>query len=244
MTLRVATWNVWFGEWAEASRQAALWAELARLEPDVICLQEMTLPHFEGPGLRARRRRGDWISESPRSRYDVVTLARAPVRGSERVPLPSDMGRNLLITRLATSPPLTVATVHLESTAETTARRVQQLELITERLARERDVLLVGDMNFPDGERPEAAALAGWRDAWRELRPGDPGYTVDSETNQMRAWTNPRRKRARLDRALLRGDGWRFTAATRLGTRPLPEDPLTFISDHYGLLVELTPRER
>ncbi len=243
MKLRVVTWNVWFGEWNAARRQEALWAELARLEPDVICLQEMTQEHLDRPELHARRFGGEWISDAHINGYDVITLARVPVRRSERLPLVSVMGRNLLVTRLDIDPPLTVATVHLESTAPMTEYRVRQLNDINSFLAAEPDVLLVGDMNFADGSRPEESAITGWRDAWRELRPDEPGYTLDSERNKMRGWTKPGTKRARLDRALLQSERWRFTEIERLGTQALPEDPLTHISDHFGLLLELESAE-
>lgn len=193
--LRVVTWNVWFNSWERELRQRALWAEIAENDPDIICLQEVIPAHLAGPELDDLRDRGYWVSDEPIDRYDVVMATRRPVLESERVPLPSIMGRNLLVVRLDTRPALTVATVHLESTAEMTARRCRQLTEIDARLASEADVLLLGDMNFPDGARPEAAILAGWTDVWTACHPGDPGFTVDSEVNAMRAQIKPGTKR-------------------------------------------------
>lgn len=239
--LRVVTWNIWFGEWQRELRWRALWQELDRVRPDVVCLQEITPELVTGRELDALQGRGVWLSDAEIVDYDVIITSRLRVRDSERVPLPSVMGRNLLVVRLATDPPLTVATVHLESTAAMTGFRLRQLDEITSWLAREPNVLLVGDMNFPDGERPELAALAGWQDAWLTLRPGEPGYTVDSDANEMRALTKPAVKQARLDRAFLRGDGWQLARIERLGLKPLDDDPLTFISDHFGLQIDLCP---
>lgn len=240
--LRVVTWNVWFNSWERELRQRALWAEIAENDPDIICLQEVIPAHLAGPELDDLRDRGYWVSDEPIDRYDVVMATRRPVLESERVPLPSIMGRNLLVVRLDTRPALTVATVHLESTAEMTARRCRQLTEIDARLASEADVLLVGDMNFPDGERPEAAILAGWTDVWTACHPGDPGFTVDSEVNAMRAQIKPGTKRERIDRVFHRGAGWQAIDIERLGTRPCAFDPPlapVFVSDHFGLRVDL-----
>ncbi|WAS95202.1 hypothetical protein O0S08_03490 [Nannocystis poenicansa] len=157
------------------------------------------------------------------------------------MPLFSFMGRNLLSARLDVDPPLTVATVHLESTTDMTAFRVRQLEDITVRLAREPNAILVGDMNYPaDEDRPENAPLAGWRDAWLDCHPGEPGYTVDSEVNVMRAQSKGvAAQRARLDRALLHGDGWQVRHIERLGTEKLAGSPPAHVSDHFGLQIDL-----
>jgi len=240
--LRVVTWNVWFGEWQRRLRQRALWREIGSLDPDVVCLQEVVPGHLGGGEIRGLRDRGYWVSDLRIWEYDVIIVSRRPVLAHERVPLPSVMGRELLIARLDTNPALTIATVHLESTSEMTEFRCRQLEDIHARLVGEADVLLVGDMNFPAGDRPEAAMLPGWTDAWQALRPDDPGFTVDSEVNTMRALMKSGGKRARIDRAFHRGARWRVESIERLGMKPItddPTDPLLFISDHFGLCVDL-----
>lgn len=241
-SLRIVTWNVWFGEWQREQRQRALWAELAAIRPDVICLQEVYPTMMAAPELQALRDGGAWVSAGPRVDYDTIVVSQVPVRRSERTRLLSFMGRNLLTVRLDLDPPLTVATVHLESTADATPFRVRQLEDIHSRLAREPDVILVGDMNFPDGDRPEAAPVASWQDAWRICHPDDPGFTVDSQVNAMRALNKPGAKRARIDRAFLRSASWQVERVERLGMSPLREDPQAFISDHFGLMIDLVAR--
>lgn len=238
--LRLVTWNVWFGEWRRDDRQAALWRTLDALEPDLICLQEVVFEHLFGPEISRRRERGDWVSDQSISYYDVLMVGPRAPREHERMPLPTSMGRSLLIARLDVEPPLTVATVHLESTSKMEKVRMQQLERINAALADEPNVLLVGDMNFaPDS--PAQALVEGWRDAWVELHGEQPGYTVDSELNHMRGISSSKAKRARIDRVFLRGSDWRLESLERLGTEPFPDDPLTFISDHFGLLAELRP---
>ena len=234
------TWNVWFGHWAREDRQAALWAELERHRPDVVCLQEVVPEHLAGPEIERLCELGWWVSDDSIFEYDVVILTRRPVLSSERVSLPSEMGRELLIVRLATEPPLTVATVHLESTAEMTDLRVQQLEQIVARLVTEPNVVLVGDMNFPAlAEQPENRPLTGWIDAWAQLRPADPGYTIDSRINRMRWLQKRRHDQRRIDRVFVQAQRWRATNIELLGRGPLAGGPLTFISDHFGLRVDL-----
>ena len=207
-----------------------------------MCLQEVVRQHLAGPEISALRDRGYWVSDDRIDGYDVILVTRRPVLTSERVALPSVMGRQMLVVRLDTRPTLTVATVHLESTAARTETRCRQLAEIQRCLAQEGDVLLLGDMNFPDGERPEAAMLGGWTDVWPQFHPGDPGFTVDSEVNEMRAQIKPGGQRARIDRVFHRGAGWRALGIERLGTQPCAYDPPlapVFVSDHFGLRVDL-----
>ncbi len=241
--LRAVTWNVWFNDWHRVRRQQALWAELTAADPDVVCLQEVVPQHLAGPEILALRERGYWVSDPQIARYDVLLLTRLPVHSHERVRLPSIMGRELLVVRLATVPALTIATVHLESTKSMTERRCRQLAEINTALAGEHNVLLMGDMNFPDEPaRPEAALLSAWTDVWPQHHPGDPGYTVDPEVNEMRAMLKPDNKQARIDRVFHRGGPWQVDAITRLGTRPFLAEPPLFISDHFGLQVDLVAR--
>lgn len=240
-SLRIVTWNVWFGQLERRARQRALWQQLEAIEPDVVCLQEMIPEHLAGPEIEQWRARGYWLSDEYITHYDVVMLSRIPVRHRERLPMVSVMGRSLLMARLATEPPLTVATIHLESTPPMTSARVRQLQDINAHLAAEDDVVLVGDMNFSDDAPAETAQVRHWRDAWPVLRPGEPGFTVDSRVNEMRYVSKQRHVQRRIDRVFQRGEGWRLRQIERLGTEPLAEDPLLFVSDHFGLMVDLEP---
>ena len=244
-TLRAITWNLWFNEWQRELRQQALWAEIAARRPAVVCLQEVRPDHLAGPELRAWQDRGYWVSDEQIDDYDVLILSRRPVLSFERLALPSVMSRQLLVARLAVDPPLTVATVHLESTDAMTTSRCRQLADIIAFLADEPEVLLMGDMNFPAGDTPEAALLVGWTDAWPLCHPGDPGFTVDTAINEMRAAIKPGDKQARIDRVFYRGERWRIAAIERLGMTPFaldPPFPPVFVSDHFGLQVDLAAR--
>jgi len=154
--LRVATWNVWFGPYQFLRRGEALLAELARLSPDVIALQEVT------PELLALIEREPWVrdayafSDHAIVGYDVLLLSRREVGSFAMIELPTMMGRRLLVAELACG--LTVATVHLESLRDRASWRATQLGIILPWLAETyADSLLVGDMNFGDDDPVERA---------------------------------------------------------------------------------------
>ncbi len=239
--LRIVTWNVWFGEHRFVERGRALLAELERQRADVIALQEVTYPLLAAilaaPWVRAAYQ----VSELDVIGYDVVVLSRVPIVRMMPLPLPTAMGRRLLVARLACG--LDVATVHLESLREQAPVRAAQLRIIQRFLAElGEDVVLVGDMNFePDAPLEHAARDPSFADVWPELRPDDPGFSVDSDRNPMRLRGPGDRTRKRIDRVFARTRRWRPAAIELLGTAPI-DGAATFVSDHFGLGAELAVR--
>jgi len=238
-SVRIVTWNAWFGDFMFDERRTALLAELSRRRPDVIALQEVT------PELLASLTDEPWIRAAYKltdvelwQRYDIVMLSRLPVAQVRSVELPTQMGRRLLVVELACG--LAVASVHLESMKESTRARAEQLRVIQPLLASlGADSALVGDMNFKPADRVETAALdASFTDIWPALHPSDPGYTADSEANTMRYALKPTLSQKRIDRVFLRGTTWRATSIELVGTQPIDDDG-TFVSDHFGLEVAL-----
>jgi endonuclease/exonuclease/phosphatase family metal-dependent hydrolase len=236
----VLTWNIWFGEHLFDERATALFAELAQRRPDVIALQEVTQPLLarllDEPWLRSQYQVSATELEQ---RYDVVLLSRLPIRKLTRLPLPSTMGRGLVIAELANG--LTVATVHLESMKESVGARATQLRIIQPALAQLGDAALVGDMNFkPDDEVETAALDPAFVDVWPALHPDDPGYTADSAANAMRYMLKPTLSRKRIDRVFVHAASWRATQIELVGTFPIDGEG-TFVSDHFGLAATLAP---
>ena len=234
--LRVLTWNVWFGGHMFEERRDALFAELARRRPDVVALQEVT-PELLDSLLEQPWLQSGWqISSTALLAYDVMILSRRRIRRMMRIELPSGMGRNLLVAELACG--FTVATVHLESTREEVAARVQQLGIIQpallDRSTGARDALLLGDMNFDAGAPRETAALdQRFVDVWPALHEA-PGYTIDSSVNKMLRQVRDKSDHRRLDRMFLASARWRATSIELVGTQPIAIDG-TFVSDHFGL---------
>jgi endonuclease/exonuclease/phosphatase family metal-dependent hydrolase len=237
------TWNVWFGRHKLAARTAALLDEISWRTPEVIALQEVTEPSLAlvlaHPAIRARYHLSD-VSGQTFDRYGVVLLSSIPFRSLAILPLPSEMGRRLLIGTLANG--LTVATIHLESTAECAAERAAQLRIIQPALAGlAEDYVLVGDMNFsPDAVLENQALLPELVDSWPALHPSLPGYTVDSSRNAMRQRVDPDPVARRIDRVFVRGQRWRAESIALTGVTPIDSSG-TFVSDHFGLEAVLAP---
>ena len=241
ISLRIVTWNVWFGGHMFEERGQALLAELARRRADVIALQEVTAPLLaaihEEPWVRA----GYQVSELDVLGYDVIVLARVPIAEMRMLRLPTEMGRRLLVARLACG--LDVATVHLESMRECSAQRAAQLRIILPFLAAQsEDAVLIGDMNFePDAPLETAELDPSFVDVWPALRPDDRGHSVDSDRNPMRARVLGKPSGKRIDRVFARTRRWRPEAIELLGTAPI-DGADTFVSDHFGLEILLRVR--
>jgi endonuclease/exonuclease/phosphatase family metal-dependent hydrolase len=241
--LRVLTWNVYFGGHMFEERRDQLLAELDRRRPPVIVLQEVTTELLatlvEAPWVRSQYQVSD-VDGTTLLDYGVFLLTRLPVRKLSLIDLPSEMARRLLIAELACG--LTVATVHLESGSEGAPVRQAQLEIIQSALRGRDDLVLLGDMNFVPGSQENAAVDSTFLDVWPALHGDDPGYTVDTEINTMRAQLKSTPTRKRIDRVFLRSRRVCASAIRLIGTTPIDLDG-TFVSDHFGLEVDLKVRD-
>lgn len=236
-SLTLLTWNVWFGRHEQTARGQALLDEISWRAPDVIALQEVTAPLLSQLCAHPEIRRSYQLSDvagTTFERYGVVLLSRVPLVSLGLLPLPSEMGRRLLVGVLPGG--LAVGTVHLESTAACAAQRAQQLRLIQPALASfGADYVLMGDLNFsPDAALENDALDPELTDTWARLHPRDPGFTVDSQRNLMRRRFDPDPVGRRIDRVLLRGQAWRPQGVSLTGTDAIDHRD-TFVSDHFGL---------
>ena len=162
--------------------------------------------------------------------------SRAPQR-AHAVRLPTRMGRAGLLAGIdAAGDPLAIGVVHLDSRLEDRPMRERQLAVMQRVLAPHAQALLVGDVNYGDGEADGAGLDPAWRDAWPLLRGADSGYTWDLTRNP-RAPANsfPGEPSRRLDRVFARG-AWVPVEVALIGTEP-PTG-----SDHFGLRVVLEKR--
>lgn len=243
-----ATFNVWFGEKHFEERCLALLRILERRRPDVIALQEVTIPFLAALRSSAWVRRDYLISDYMGSTitsasYGVVLLTRLPVESMELHELPSRMGRKLLVAHLTVNDTrLAVGTVHLES-LDSAEYRGRQLAQIFKTLKGERDVLLMGDFNFCSTWPEEQARLdPQYEDVWPALHDGDPGFTENTDVNLMLGAMSDRDKKVRYDRLLVRSGkpGWAAASIELLGTEPISStEPDIFPSDHFGLFAHL-----
>ncbi|MEV0093839.1 poly(A) polymerase [Streptomyces sp. NPDC050738] len=246
--LSVLTWNTLWDRYDAdridtARRRPALLDALAAADADVIALQEveagLLVLLLAEPWVRA----GYTLSTSPSGRQveenGLLLLSRVPVREAGRHVLGPHKALTALTVESAAGP-LVVAVTHLSSDHSDPGgvRRRAELLRIDEGLASvDGEVLLLGDFNDSTG-RP--AAELGLQDAWtRTHGAADDTPTFDPVANPLAAVSSLGGRPGRLDRVLLRGETLRAAGAELLGTVPA-EDGL-FVSDHYGVRVELTP---
>jgi hypothetical protein len=136
------------------------------------------------------------------------------------------------------------ATSHLES-LDRAEERKQQIAEAMQVFSKDDDVVFCGDTNVNEAYDGEIVLPEGWKDAWTELRPSEPGFTFDIVRNTMMAkqdsgW-------AVANHALLRFD--RFWVKLKHYTPieiELIDDSVDgnlWPSDHFGLLLTLEERQ-
>ncbi|WP_044247864.1 RNA repair domain-containing protein, partial [Chondromyces apiculatus] len=249
--LRLLTWNtLWDRYDAErihtARRRPLLVEALRRADADVIALQEVELPLLEMLLAEGWVRAGYTLSDGPRGR-DVDTaglllLCRLPVIEVGWHALGPHKAVVAMTVALAGQPLVVVAT-HLTSdhSQDGPLRREAELAALSAGLgAVEGDRVLLGDLN--DGG-PGPAATLGMRDAWLEARGADDVTpTFDPTVNPLAAVSSRSGRALRLDRVLVRGATLRAVAAALEGAAPVSPEGL-FLSDHYGVRVEISAGE-
>jgi len=263
--LRVLSLNIWnlSGPWRERRAEIAAW--LTRLEPDVVCLQEVVQ---DG----SRRSQASWLASAPgvdQLRYQTVfapgmdlgdgrsfgnaVLTRQPVDTHRHVALPSgdapDEGRVLLHVRTAG---VDVFCTHLNWQFHHGVIREAQVRSVVDAIDEFADPasplppILAGDLNAePDSDEVRfltgRASLEGhsvyFQDAWRVAGGGAPGFTWDNRNPFAAREQEPDR---RIDYVLV---GWRREGgAGRVeAARVVCNRTVTgcFASDHFGVLAEI-----
>jgi tyrosyl-DNA phosphodiesterase 2 len=242
--LTLVTYNIWFGEHRWRERLRHLLDLVARCEPDIVALQEVT------PGQLAHVLAADWIrrdflvsdiSGATLRPHGVLLLSRLPMRDVVLCSLPSRKDRKLLIASIDTgNERISVGNLHLESSPSNQLLRLAQLKRALSTQSSAEHALLMGDFNFDPRSGVEQSRLGrDYIDLWSALSSGRAaGHTVDSTRNRMRFLYKRKHKHVRFDRILLRSaaPGWVPRSIRLLGTEPIsPAMPETYPSDHFGL---------
>lgn len=246
--LTVVTLNLWHDKQDWPHRQDLIVAELQRLSPDAILLQEVLqdtgLPNqaetlAERLGYRYR-----FFSVDPPERarrYGNAILTRdAPLASEEAKLAPLDDFRNAgqVIVRID-GRLLAVYVTHLHHTAEGAAIRARQIDDLLAFVAATRGdapVLIGGDFNT----RADAAELASLTDAYIDgYAAAHPGEAVDGPE---RSTLNTHAGHAplRIDHVFFQRDAFRVVEAQIILDRA--DAGGAWPSDHYGVLVRLQPR--
>jgi poly(A) polymerase len=264
-TLTLLTYNVLASEVFVTARMKAVCTILRKADADIVALQEVA--PFVTEALTA----GDCFANYPfanpehrRASPDgQLIVSKLPIARSAVQLLTSAQHRTVLIAEIPHgSRGLMVATTHMDSPLGSQAIRAQQLKEIVRLMEAADDAVLMGDLNFGDGEQPTTSAIpASYQDVWLVLHAGDPGYTWNNDKNPLAAIGafvgEPNR---RLDRILVRSSVWRASSVRLIGDAPAAQEVLTrrdrariempdrdsetwsepmievFPSDHFGLL--------
>lgn len=168
MTVRIATWNVWWRFGDHERRAAGITAELSRVVADVVCLQESwaevgprehgvePTPVVDGPGSDGRFQAGElaatlglpewrlaWRRSHEGQAFGNAVLSRHPIVRAEVLPLPPgghhDEGRTALLVEVdAPAGRVVVATTHLNFRWDHSHVRQEQVSAICRWLAERR----------------------------------------------------------------------------------------------------------
>jgi tyrosyl-DNA phosphodiesterase 2 len=238
--LELLTYNVLATPQHVAQRTPPLLRLLGESGAHVIALQEVA-PWFLRR-LRAQpwSRRYHFAPAPGRAPGGQLVLSKLPVLRTivRRQPGPQRRVLIVAVLDLGAGRELAVATTHMESMLRDGPIRARQLDQIFTVLRPYRQAVLLGDLNFGDGEQPETGHLDGrYRDLWTTLRAEDPGYTWNREKSPMAdKGSFVGEKSRRLDRILVRGRGLRPLRVSIIGDAPVSErTPTIFPSDHFGL---------
>ncbi|MFJ3529217.1 poly(A) polymerase [Streptomyces sp. NPDC090132] len=248
-TVTVLTWNTLWDRYDAdridtARRRPLLLDALHAADADVIALQEAEpalLDLLLGSGWV---RDGYTLATEPAGRdvadCGLLLLSRLPVREAGLHVLGPHKAVAATVVETADGCPVTVAVTHLSSdhSPAGAARRDSELaDLATGLAGVEGEVLLVGDFN-DGGDRPQTRLAM--TDAWHQVHgPADGTPTFDPSANPLAAVSSLSGRASRLDRVLLRTDRLRARTAELTGDAPGPAG--LYISDHYGVRVELGP---
>lgn len=255
-TLSVLTWNIWFDRHEWSHRMEFILAEINRLQPDFVCLQEV-IPKFENLLLNSEAAKYYTISpfyNVHNSGYGVIMLAKKAYECQFNfVEFPTNMGRMLLIgSTIVAGRSLAVATAHFES-LDNHPLRQEQLKIAARSLANYDTAILTGDFNFCSYRNYKADTLPldndclqqivpDYVDLWPALKGNDPnntdrtskGYTFDSTVNKNITQIEV----ARYDRVIARSSsGWQPTSIEIVGSEPIILNRV-WPSDHFGLLAK------
>lgn len=249
--LQVVTYNVLFDlympEKIYSERRAAECRDLlANQDADIVALQEVT------PWFWAALLAEPWVRERYCVSDDPVAAGLVPYGQAllSRWPLALEVHsfsaqKRLLLGRLGLNGRTTaVAAVHLTSNYKQDAeeRRREQLAVLANRIRRGdiTDAIVLGDLNFGDGDENSQLAATGLVDAWQSVHPHHPGFTFDPVANPLAAVMSKSGRASRLDRILVRSPDQRLAPidVALIGDRPFAPDPDSagrFVSDHFGL---------
>lgn len=254
--MRVATLNIWGynGPWRD--RLALIRAELERVRPDLLALQEVNTrdgvcqAEEIADGLGYAVAFGPALQREDGSSYGNALLSRVPILAQRVHQLPVlDVEPRALLSAVVQTEhgTLPVFVTHLDWELDRGYARLAQVRHIVatiEHAGAGLPPLLMGDFNAePDSDEIRylrglavvEGTSAHFADAWTQAGDGTAGTTFDRRNDYARAAREPSR---RLDYIFTRGEPLRAELAF---ATPTEIDGVTvWPSDHFGLVADLS----
>lgn len=253
--MRLLTLNIASVEnnWAARVPEIAAW--LAHSNPDVIAFQEVSrLDDIHNSVEEILAYAGDKHyfchmathpnRHSPGS-FGTAILSRAMPDDAGRIDLPTepDTAAQRTLAWIRTGS-VTVYSVHLAADPHNTPHRLQQIEVLKQKIARPSSpiTMLAGDFNCEANSvemqrllDPRSGAETWPLDLWAELHPGITGHTWDHSINPQAHAKNGMRRR--LDYVLLDGHALSGATISVVCNRRLVG--ANYASDHFGLFADI-----
>ena len=251
MTLKVATFNIWFDHLYMLERMRLIVKEILEesVPIDVIAFQEVTavsLEYFQKSPLKDRYY---FMKKKLTKSYDTVILLRKDqglgLISYNCVEFPDTaMGRGLEIIKIYNHKAqkyYLIATTHLESQFHTNEIKLNQfknsfqtlekLNQMTPEAQKASLTILMGDTNIINPEESQFKVPDGWSDIYLELNPPkNLKYTYDYSMNN----NVYLKKKSRLDRIYYQSSSMKPNSFAFLGQEPNQEG--IYPSDHFGIL--------
>jgi endonuclease/exonuclease/phosphatase family metal-dependent hydrolase len=239
MRLRVLTLNLWNISEPLALRMTALEAGLKRLQPDIVCLQEVANDPRNGERQSAFVARICGLPYAA-DNHELSILSRFPIERSHNAALPDipeDEPRQALMADIRIDGRvILVVNTHLCWRVEWLAERKLQVDALLPAIARHgaRDATIIcGDFN-DDPDSPALREVAdnslGLRDAFAACRPDDVGHTWSLDNPHVHHTTE---RSQRIDYVFFAGALRAEDCAIVFNERN------ALASDHYGVLATL-----
>jgi len=236
----IVTYNVWFDYSTSEERVPKLLDAIEK--PDVIAFQEVKRWFVNDLKRDGRFRNYNIVMKNGWNdsiRGGLVILTKSKILEQAYYDLPSTMGRGMLYAVInidGTS--VCIATSHLESRLEDTNLRIKQLKIIFEKTSSCNNLILLGDLNFGDGEPENEVIDSTYLDVWKTLKGDKLGYTWDIKKNKLAEENSfPSEGSRRLDKIYVKGKHLMPVEIQIIGDIPFqsPAGKVLFPSDHFGL---------
>ncbi len=242
--LVVVQLNLYRMRWRWPERSRLILHELARLQPDVVGLQEVA----------PFRRQAQWLARQLLQRTNapyrayvtrkrgwrgllegIAILTRLPATDFASLPLGHDRVAQRLRVRVGPHV-VTVANTHLSAGGAEAVRqaRIEQARRLLGWLDDRGPLLITGDLNAQPASRTLAQfAERSLQSAYRLAHGNEPPRTVPSFEAPRPGYV--------LDYILV-NDAFDVLSADLAFTRPSPADPSLYPSDHFGIVARLSVR--